>query len=101
MKRARRTNSPNPHDEAIMAKRIPVAGPWITQEEVDLVAEAVAGAWYDRSTAYQERFQAGFASYVGRKYAIALPSCTSALHLALRALGVGAEDEVIVPELTW
>ncbi len=35
------------------------------------------------------------------RYAVALPSCTSAIHLALAALGVGPGDEVIVPEITW
>lgn len=42
-----------------------------------------------------------FADYLGVRYAVALPSCTSALHLALLALGIGPGDEVIVPEITW
>lgn len=81
--------------------RIPVAGPWITQKEIDYVTDAVTNAWYDKANNYHRRFEAAFAEYVGRKYAMALPSCTSALHLALMSLGVGPGDEVIVPEITW
>jgi perosamine synthetase len=54
----------------------------------------------DRSTALAE-FEAAFAAHTGRAHAISLPSCTSALHLSLLALGVGPGDEVIVPESTW
>jgi perosamine synthetase len=50
---------------------------------------------------YHERFERAFADYIGTRYAIALPSCTSAIHLALAALGVGPGDEVVVPEITW
>ncbi|HMK10890.1 MAG TPA: DegT/DnrJ/EryC1/StrS family aminotransferase, partial [Acidimicrobiales bacterium] len=46
-------------------------------------------------------FEAKFAERVGRRFAVALPSCTSALHLVLAAFGVGPGDEVIVPEATW
>jgi perosamine synthetase len=81
--------------------RIPVSGPWITQKEIDYVADAAATAWYGQHNKYHERFERAFADYVGRKYAIALPSCTAGLHLALAALGVGPGDEVIVPEITW
>ncbi|MEQ1890397.1 MAG: DegT/DnrJ/EryC1/StrS family aminotransferase, partial [Alphaproteobacteria bacterium] len=38
---------------------------------------------------------------VNRRYAMALPSCTAGLHLALAGLGIGAGDEVIVPDVTW
>lgn len=82
-------------------KRIPVAGPWITDHEVNLVAEAARSAWYEHANHYHERFEAEFARRVGMRHAIALPSCTSAIHLALMALGVGPGDEVIVPEATW
>lgn len=81
--------------------RIPVAGPWITQREIQYVADAAANSWYDRANHYHERFERAFAEYVGVKYAVALPSCTSAIHLSLAALGIGPGDEVIVPEVTW
>src|SRR4051812_50162724 len=81
--------------------RIPVAGPSITQKEVDYVADAVRTAWYGNSNAFHERFEQAFAAHCGRRYAVSLPSCTSGLHLALLALGVGPGDEVIVPDATW
>lgn len=81
--------------------RIPVAGPWITQKEVDYVADAVRNAWYSNANIYHERFERAFAEYLGVRYAIALPSCTSAIHLALLAHGVEPGDEVIVPDITW
>src|SRR5436309_2275851 len=82
-------------------KRIPVAGPWITRKEIDYVTDAVTHAWYGNANEYHERFENAFCRYVGRKYALALPSCTSALHLALAALRIGPGDEVIVPDATW
>ncbi len=82
-------------------ERIPVAGPWITQKEIDYVTDAVTNAWYGNANMYNDRFEKAFAQYIGTKYAIALPSCTSAIHLSLAALGVGPSDEVIVPDLTW
>ncbi|WP_397383716.1 DegT/DnrJ/EryC1/StrS family aminotransferase [Prosthecobacter sp.] len=82
-------------------KRIPIAGPWITSLEIDYVNDAVANAWYDNANIYHFRFEKAFADYVGVAHAVSLPSCTSGLHLALAALGVGINDEVIVPEITW
>lgn len=84
-----------------MSSRIPVAGPWITQREIDCVADAVKHAWYADAGMYHDRFERAFASRVGRAHAMALPSCTSALHLALSAMGIGPGDEVIIPETTW
>jgi len=81
--------------------RIPVSGPWITQKEIDYVTDAVTNAWYADANVYHERFEKAFSKYLGVRFAIALPSCTSAIHLALLALGVGPGDEVIVPEITW
>jgi len=82
-------------------ERIPVAGPSITQKEIDFVAEAAKSAWYDRANEYLRRFESRFCAYVGVANAMALPSCTSAIHLALASLGVGPGDEVIVPDVTW
>lgn len=82
-------------------ERIPVAGPWITDKEVAYVSDAVRTAWYGEANRYQLRFELAFKTYVSRRYAMALPSATSAIHLALAGLGIGPGDEVIVPEATW
>lgn len=82
-------------------ERIPVAGPWITQRELDYVADAAANGWYGNAGVWPERFERAFAEHLGVPYTLALPSCTSALHLSLLALGIGPGDEVIVPEITW
>src|SRR6266436_937354 len=84
-----------------MAGRIPIAGPWITEKEIRYVSDAVADGWYGNSAKYQTEFEQAFATATGRRHAISLPSCTSGLHLALLALGVGPGDEVVVPDATW
>ena len=82
-------------------QRIRVSGPWITPKEVGYVTDAVTNAWYGNANVYHDRFEKAFADYLGVRHAMALPSCTSAIHLALLALGVGPGDEVIVPDCTW
>lgn len=82
-------------------KRIPIAGPWITRKEVEYVADAAANAWYENANMYHERLERAFAQHLGVRFTMALPSCTSAIHLALAAIGIGPGDEVIVPECTW
>ena len=84
-----------------MMERIPVAGPWITEKEISYVTDAVTNAWYDNANVYHVRFEKAFADYMGVRFAISLPSCTSAIHLALLALGIGQGEEVIVPDITW
>lgn len=81
--------------------RIPVAGPWITDLEVRYVSEAAQHDWYANAAASVGRFERAFAEYVGVGFGVAVPHCTSALHLSLLSLGVGPGDEVIVPDITW
>jgi perosamine synthetase len=85
----------------VSERRIPVAGPWITEKEIAYVTDAVTTNWYEQSGDYVQRFEQAFAVATGRAFAVSLPSCTSAIHLALAALGVGPGDEVIVPDITW
>jgi perosamine synthetase len=80
---------------------IPIAGPWITEREVEAVASAARSSWFENSKAETSAFQDEFAAATGRAHAIALPSCTSALHLSVLALDIGPGDEVVVPEATW
>jgi perosamine synthetase len=80
---------------------IPISGPSITQKEIDYVRDAAEKAWYANANVYNERFEKAFAKYLGVKFAVSLPSCTSAIHLSLLSLGIGPGDEVIVPDITW
>ncbi len=84
-----------------MSERIPIAGPSITELEIEYASDAAANGWYDRASEYPRRFESAFAEFIGVQHAVSLPSCTSGLHLALAALDIGPGDEVIVPDLTW
>ena len=77
------------------------AGPSVTDKEIEYVTDAIENAWYEGAYAYIGEFEDAVASYVGRKYALALPSGTSAIHLSLLAAGIKDGDEVIVPDFTW
>ena len=79
---------------------IPVFRPSITEAEVDAVAETLRSGWLGCGPKVQA-FEDAFAAYVGAKHAVAVNSCTAALHLAMRALGVRKGDTVIVPALTF
>lgn len=80
---------------------IPSAGPWISQLEIDYVTDAVENGWYKNWSGYIDKFEKAFAEFVGVKHAISTSSCTGAIHIAAKALGLGAGDEVIAPEVTW
>jgi perosamine synthetase len=81
--------------------RIPVAEPDLAGRELEYVAECIASGWISSQGEYVRRFEAGFAELSGVEHALATSSGTTALHLALAALGVGPGDEVIVPDLTF
>ncbi len=80
---------------------MPIAGPWITDREVEAVAAAARDSWYEHAYDEIRAFETAFARYCDRRFAIALPSCTSGIHLSLAALDLGPGDEVVIPESTW
>src|SRR5688500_10969040 len=84
----------------VRANFLPVALPWIGDEEIAEVTDALRSGWITTGPKVK-RFEAEFAQYIGCDHAIAVNSCTAALHIALTALGVGPGDEVIVPTLTF
>src|SRR5215467_431361 len=79
---------------------IPVMRPWLGQEEAAAAAEAVASGWIAQGPRVRE-FEEAFATAVGAPHAVAVSSCTAALHLALIAAGIAPGDEVIVPSLSF
>jgi len=74
--------------------------PLIGEEEIAEVADSLRSGWVTTGPKVK-RFEQEFAAYVGAKHAIAVNSCTAALHTSLAALDVGPGDEVIVPTLTF
>jgi len=84
-----------------MKLKIPVAEPSIGEEELKLVSEAVKSGWVSSKGKFIEEFEENFAKYIGAKYAIATSNGTSALHLALIALGIDHKHDLIIPTLTF
>lgn len=82
------------------ARYIPYALPLIGDSEVQAVTEVLRSDWLTTG-ARTKQFEADFARYVDAPHAVALNSCTAALHLALLAAGVGPGDEVLTTPLTF
>ncbi|MFF8600924.1 aminotransferase class I/II-fold pyridoxal phosphate-dependent enzyme [Streptomyces sp. NPDC015232] len=85
---------------AAQPARIPVMVPWLGSEEADAAAAAVRSGWVAQGPRVAA-FERAFAERVGAAHGVAVSSCTTALHLALVALGLGPGDEVIVPSLSF
>lgn len=83
-----------------MPDPIPFHRPSITQAEIDAVTETLRSGWLTSGPRARELEQT-VAAYVGAPHAVALSSCTAALHLALIAAGVGPGDEVITSPYTF
>ncbi|MFD5473242.1 DegT/DnrJ/EryC1/StrS family aminotransferase [Streptomyces sp. NPDC127105] len=83
-----------------MSYTYPVSMPWLKGRELEYVTEAVSGGWISSQGPYVRQFEEAFAAYNDMPHGVACSSGTTALTLALRALGVGPGDEVIVPEFT-
>jgi perosamine synthetase len=84
-----------------MSPRIPVAKPCLNGNEKAYVLNCLDSSWISAIGEYLTAFEREFAKYCGTKYAVATNNGTTALHLALVALGVGPGDSVLVPTLTY
>lgn len=83
-----------------MEASIPIARTSLTDEEVQSVLEPLRSGWLVQGPKVKE-FEDKWRSFTGAPEAAAVTSCTTGLHLALEAAGIGPGDEVIVPAFTW
>ncbi|HZU21250.1 MAG TPA: aminotransferase class I/II-fold pyridoxal phosphate-dependent enzyme, partial [Terriglobales bacterium] len=85
---------------AVATRNIPVARPSMGSAEEAAVLAVLRSGWISQGPKVAE-FEREFAAYVGAPYAVALSSCTTALHLAMVVAGVGKGDEVLCPSLSF
>lgn len=83
-----------------MAAYLPFHVPEIDDEDIEAVVSVLRSGWLTTGSKARQ-FEQEFAAKVGARYAVALNSCTAALHLALEAIGLGEGDEVLVPTMTF
>jgi len=79
---------------------IPIARPFLSEEEVEAVTEVIRSGILARGPKVKE-FEERFAKYIGRKHAIATSSGTSALHISNLLMGISGNSEVIIPPITF
>ncbi|MGR7908447.1 LegC family aminotransferase [Lysinibacillus capsici] len=80
---------------------VPLHEPTFNDKEVEYVTDCVKTGWVSSVGAYVNRFEEDLAKFVGVKRAVAVVNGTAALHIALKVAGVKAEDEVLMPSLTF
>src|SRR6266550_1146761 len=79
---------------------IPITKPFFGEEELRAVQLPLESGWVVQGP-YVARFEEMFSAFTGASFSSAATSCTTALHLAVAALGLQPGDEVIVPAFTW
>src|SRR6266699_125217 len=83
-----------------VAPIVPFAPPRIGAAEVAEVVATLESGWLSTGPRVRQ-FERAFAEYVGAPHAVAVNSCTAALHLSLLAAGIGAGDQVVTTPLTF
>ena len=69
-------------------RRITSAAPSITQQEIDLVTEAISEGWQSKMSLYIDQFTKEFSQYIGVKHCLTTAHCTDAIHLSMLSLGI-------------
>ncbi len=81
-------------------RNIPFSPPDMTEAEINEVAEALRSGWITTGPK-TKKFEHQIEQFVGTHKVVCLNSATAAMEMALRLIGVGPEDEVIVPAYTY
>lgn len=84
-----------------MKPRIPIARPELGEEELKNIYDVFSSGWISSKGPFIEKFEKKFSCYVGTNYGVSTSNGTTALHLALVALGIGKGDKVLVPSLSF
>lgn len=80
--------------------KVPQFSTWIGKPEIQAVAESIKDNWITEGPKSQ-KFSKKLLKLIGSRYGVFTPNCSLALYLALKAMGIGRGDEVIVPDFTF
>jgi perosamine synthetase len=78
----------------------PVSKPFITKKDIFAVNKTLKSGWISSSGTETEKFESEFSKFVDRKYSITVANGTAALEIAVKALGIKKDDEVLIPNFT-
>ena len=84
-----------------MSEMIPIFEPFFSGNEKKYLVDCIESTWISSQGEYIINFEKVLADYHGVNHAVVTSSCTTALHLSMKALGIGHRDEVICPDLTF
>lgn len=86
--------------EPVRKDPLPYATQWIEQDDIDAVVDVLKSGWLTGGPKIGE-FEREFAAYTGARNCVVVNSCTSALNMSVKALGIGPGDEVITTPMTF
>ena len=78
----------------------PVSLPYITKKDIDSVNQVLKSGWISSDGPEIKKFEESFSRFIGRKYSVAVSSGTAALEIAIKALNIKENDEVLIPNFT-
>ena len=92
---------PSRQSTNVVARRLPLSEPLISGNEWVYVKECLDTGWVSSAGGFVDRFEREVSAFVGASHGIATVTGTAALHVALLSVGVQADDEVLVSDLTF
>ena len=78
----------------------PVSIPYISQRDINSVNKVLKNGWISSDGLEVRKFESEFSKFIGRKYSVTVSSGTAALEIAIKALGIKKNDEVLIPNFT-
>mgnify|MGYP001500891209 FL=1 len=78
----------------------PVSIPYISQRDINSVNKVLKNGWISSDGPEVRKFESEFSKFIGRKYSVTVSSGTAALEIAIKALGIKKNDEVLIPNFT-
>ena len=88
------------NNKLLSSSLFPVSSPYITKKDINSVNQTLKSGWISSDGPEIKKFEKNFSRFVGRKYSVAVSSGTAALEIAIKALNIKENDEVLIPNFT-